>query len=85
MVDDPNRGLTKQRNYGISKVSDSIDIVCFLDDDIVLTKTYFEILIDTYSKYPDAGCVGGYIIGDVKWRKLKFDERHSDDVGRSYR
>jgi glycosyltransferase involved in cell wall biosynthesis len=72
----PNvRGLTKQRNFGISKVSDSIDIVCFLDDDIVLTKTYFKILIDTYSKYPDAGGVGGYIINDVKWRKLKSDER----------
>ena len=75
MVDDPNRGLTKQRNYGISKVSDSIDIVCFLDDDIVLTKTYFKNLINTYSRYPDAGGVGGYIIDDIKWRKLKSDER----------
>jgi glycosyltransferase involved in cell wall biosynthesis len=74
-VDKKDRGLTKQRNYGISKVSDSIDIVCFLDDDIVLTKTYFKNLINTYSKYPDVGGVGGRIIGDVKWRKLKSDER----------
>ena len=49
LVDKKDRGLTKQRNYGISKVSDSIDIVCFLDDDIVLTKTYFKNLINTYS------------------------------------
>jgi glycosyltransferase involved in cell wall biosynthesis len=75
LVDKKDRGLTKQRNYGISKVSDSIDIVCFLDDDIVLTKTYFKNLINTYSKYPDVGGVGGRIIGDVKWRKLKSDER----------
>ena len=32
-VEETDRGLTKQRNYGIKKVSQASDIVCFLDDD----------------------------------------------------
>ncbi len=74
-VDKANRGLTKQRNFGISKVAKEIDIVCFLDDDIVLTPTYFKKLIGTYKKYPNAGGVGGYIINEVNWRKLKSNEK----------
>ena len=74
-VDDQNRGLTKQRNFGISKVSNAMDIVCFLDDDIILTKTYFKKLIETYRTYPNAGGVGGYIINEVHWKKLKPSEK----------
>src|SRR5690606_15702435 len=44
-VEEHERGLTKQRNYGIQKVADTSDIVCFLDDDIVLTPEYFQNLI----------------------------------------
>ena len=76
-VSDEDRGLTKQRNFGIAKVSNSIDVVCFLDDDIVLTPTYFKNLLSTYKKYPDAGGVGGYIINEVTWRKLKPNEKPS--------
>ena len=74
-VDKKDRGLTKQRNFGISKVSDNIDIVCFLDDDIILTNDYFKNLINTYQIYPDAVGVGGRIINEVKWRKLKSGEQ----------
>ena len=34
-VDETQRGLTKQRNFGISKVNKVINVVCFLDDDII--------------------------------------------------
>ncbi len=74
-VEDKDRGLTKQRNYGIEKVSAHIDIVCFLDDDIVLTENYFKNLIGTYSHYPNAGGVGGYIINEISWRQLKPNEK----------
>jgi GT2 family glycosyltransferase len=74
-VDNINRGLTKQRNFGISKVSNSVDVVCFLDDDIVLTPTYFQKLIGTYEIYPDAGGIGGYITNEVNWRVLKKNEK----------
>jgi glycosyltransferase involved in cell wall biosynthesis len=74
-VDKNDRGLTKQRNFGISKVNNSIDIVCFLDDDIVLTPKYFQKLIASYKMYPNAGGIGGYIINEVNWRILKPNEK----------
>ena len=48
------RGLTKQRNYGIARVGVTTDVICFLDDDIVLTNNYFENLLDTYQTHPAA-------------------------------
>lgn len=73
LVSDENRGLTKQRNFGINKVSDGIEIVCFLDDDTVLEENYFEELIKTYRVHPDALGVGGYIINETKWEKVNKD------------
>ncbi|MFM9824819.1 glycosyltransferase family 2 protein, partial [Flavobacterium sp.] len=61
-----HRGLTKQRNYGIERVGTEIEVVCFLDDDIVLEKNYFEQLLKTYEIYPEALGVGGYIINETK-------------------
>lgn len=66
-VDVSNRGLTKQRNFGIKKVSNDINVVCFLDDDVVLEADYFEQLISTYTIYPNAFAVGGYITNEVQW------------------
>lgn len=82
-VDENNRGLTKQRNFGVSKVSDEMEIICFLDDDIVLKPLYFETLLYTYVEIPKAIGVGGYIIDDnIKWRKnksnIKFNEFEYD-------
>ena len=68
-VPEAERGLTRQRNYGIKRVSREAEIVCFLDDDIVLEKDYFSQLIHTYHSYPDAMGVGGYIINEVDWEK----------------
>jgi GT2 family glycosyltransferase len=68
-VGDNSRGLTKQRNYGIKLVQKDIDVICFLDDDTILEKDYFENLIDTYKLYPKALAVGGYIINETNWEK----------------
>ncbi|WP_159023063.1 glycosyltransferase family 2 protein [Formosa sp. L2A11] len=68
-VNDNQRGLTKQRNFGISKVSERINVVCFLDDDITLDTSYFENLIGTYNTYPKALGVGGYITNEVIWER----------------
>ena len=59
-----HRGLTKQRNYGIARVENAIDVICFLDDDIVLTPAYFENLLNTYQSHHDALGVGGFIIDE---------------------
>ncbi len=75
-VDDANRGLTKQRNFGVNLVGKEIDIVCFLDDDIVLEPNYFEDLISTYKIHPEALAVGGYIINEANWDKSKNETKH---------
>ncbi len=80
-VDEKNRGLTKQRNFGISKIASDTNIVCFLDDDTLLDKAYFKELIQTYKK-TDAIAVGGFITNEVTWKPLqgsiKYDEFEMD-------
>lgn len=66
-VSQENRGLTRQRNFGIGKVALDSAIVCFLDDDTVLERNYFEEIIKTYEKHPEALGVGGYITNEVNW------------------
>ncbi len=61
-----HRGLTKQRNFGIERVGTEMEVVCFLDDDTVLEKDYFEELLKTYTIYPEAMGVGGAIIDETK-------------------
>ncbi|TJY32908.1 glycosyltransferase family 2 protein [Pontimicrobium aquaticum] len=68
-VEDNQRGLTKQRNFGIQKVSNASEIICFLDDDAVLENDYFEQLLKVYKVYPNALGVGGYITNEVIWKK----------------
>jgi len=63
-VNDEHRGLTRQRNYGISKLPGNSEIVAFLDDDVTVDPDYFEKLIETYSIYPDAIGVGGIDLKD---------------------
>jgi glycosyltransferase involved in cell wall biosynthesis len=72
-VSETDRGLTKQRNYGISNVSNETEIVCFLDDDTVLENTYFEKLLETYILYPEALGVGGFITNEVRWEQVADD------------
>lgn len=79
-VDAGHRGLTKQRNFGVKEVSTSSEIICFLDDDIVLEPNYFEALIKTYSEKKDALAVGGYIINEVSWTKSD----HKNDPSKFY-
>lgn len=67
-VDAANRGLTKQRNYGINLLNDNTEIICFLDDDTILTPNYFEALINTYKTKPNALAVGGYITNEIDWQ-----------------
>ncbi len=70
-VGDDERGLTKQRNYGIDHLDPAVDIVCFLDDDTVLHPNYFKALLNTYTLYPEALGVGGYISNEISWKKVE--------------
>lgn len=82
MVDAKDRGLTKQRNFGIANVSGKSEIVCFLDDDTVLQPDYFAELLKTYQIYPDALGVGGYITNETHWQKV--DENYKADRSEFY-
>ena len=64
-----DRGLTRQRNFGINQVHEKSQVICFLDDDTVLENNYFEELISTYNSKNDALAVGGYIINENSWSK----------------
>jgi len=81
-VEPKDRGLTKQRNFGINKVNPISEIVCFLDDDTVLEKDYFQKLIQTYFDYPDALGVGGYITNEVDW--VKVEENYMPKINEFY-
>jgi len=82
-VDNKHRGLTKQRNYGISRLPENTEIVAFLDDDIKVEPDYFGELIKTYKSQPDAIGVGGIdLIGNmyvkkqsgIKYKKFNYYE-----------
>jgi len=73
LVDNEDRGLTKQRNFGIKNVSNATEIVCFLDDDTILEADYFENLLETYNSFSEALGVGGYISNEIKWEEVSED------------
>jgi GT2 family glycosyltransferase len=84
LVSDADRGLTRQRNFGIKKTAADSQIVCFLDDDTVLEPQYFEEILKTYSLHPEALGVGGYITNESRWEPVgenyqaKIDEFYYD-------
>jgi GT2 family glycosyltransferase len=61
------RGLTKQRNFGIFKVSNHSEVICFLDDDTILEPTYFEEIINAFQSDNDIVGVGGVAINEMRW------------------
>ena len=73
LVPPEHHGLTKQRNYGIERVGEEMEIVCFLDDDTVLGNDYFEQLLQTYQIYPEALGAGGYIINESQCEYVGYD------------
>lgn len=72
-VREEQRGLTRQRNYGIDKLRRDMEVVCFLDDDILLDPAYFKELIGTYDRFPEALGVSGYITNEVTWKQVSRD------------
>ena len=70
-VGETDRGLTKQRNFGVKKVNERSNIICFLDDDTVLSSNYFEELMKSYCQYPNAIGIGGYINNEVNWEVIQ--------------
>lgn len=76
-VDKENRGLTKQRNFGISKIAPNSEILCFLDDDTVLEANYFEEIINAFESDPEIVGVSGIEINENKWIKKEPNQHYS--------
>ncbi len=71
-VDENQRGLTKQRNFGINKVKEDAEVVCFLDDDVVLEANFFEQLLLPFSEEDIIGC-DGLIMNENYWQPIQED------------
>lgn len=78
-VAEKDRGLTRQRNFGIDILKPDCEIVCFLDDDVILEKEYFKQLLNTYEKEPEALAVSGYITNDADWQQVEDANEISKD------
>jgi GT2 family glycosyltransferase len=66
------RGLTRQRNYGVPRAGG--EIIAFLDDDTVPEPDYFQEIRRCFERHPEAGGVGGYIVEPV-WRPATNDAK----------
>ncbi len=76
-VEPKDRGLTKQRNFGISKVNASAKIVCFLDDDTVLEQDYFKNIIKIYAENSSVVGVGGIAINENSWQRKGTGKKYN--------
>jgi GT2 family glycosyltransferase len=77
-----HRGLTKQRNYGIERLGKEMEVVCFLDDDTILEKGYFEETIRTFETHPSISGVGGVAINENSWTLAEPNKKY--DAHRYY-
>ncbi len=62
-----HRGLTKQRNFGVSKTSEKAEVICFLDDDTILEPEYFQEIIAAYKSDDTIVGVAGVAINENRW------------------
>lgn len=76
-VSENDRGLTKQRNFGISKCSNLSNIICFLDDDTVLKENYFNNVLQTFKADTNIVGVGGVAINENRWQPKANDKKYN--------
>lgn len=70
-VNPEDRGLTRQRNFGIKKINKTSQIVCFVDDDTVLERDYFKNIVSIFRYNKDITGVGGVAINENNWFEKK--------------
>lgn len=66
-VPQEERGLTRQRNWGIARAQG--DVIAFLDDDTVPEPDYFAEVLACFERHSGAVGVGGYIANEVAWTR----------------
>ena len=53
------------RNFGIKESSKKSKLICFLDDDVTISKDYFNEILDIFNKNKEVVAVGGYQINNL--------------------
>ncbi len=84
-VPEEERGLTRQRNYGIAAIGARAphDVVAFLDDDTIPAAGYFAEILACFDRHPEAVGVGA-ALDEVAWRRLD-DPAGGPNNGRAIR
>ena len=77
LVSAEERGLTKQRNFGIENASKNSSVISFLDDDTELLPNYFEELIKTFIDDNSISGVGGVAINENKWSLVVPNKKYN--------
>jgi GT2 family glycosyltransferase len=67
-------GLTRQRMLGLDNLDPDVDLVHFVDDDVVLEPDYFKAIEQEFVRRPDALGVGGRI-ANLPRHKPRLDHR----------
>jgi GT2 family glycosyltransferase len=84
LVDQSDRGLTRQRNFGIERVNPNSEIVSFLDDDTILEPDYFKELIKTFEIDDLITGVGGIAINENGWIKKDINKKYNSKLFYEY-
>ncbi|WP_304198409.1 glycosyltransferase family 2 protein [Flavobacterium alvei] len=71
------RGLTRQRNFGVQKAGNSMEVIAFLDDDTVLEVDYFKEIIKTFEENQNFSGVGGVAINENGWSLVQPNKKYN--------
>jgi GT2 family glycosyltransferase len=74
LVNATQRGLTKQRNFGIGKLTSDSEIVIFLDDDLILDQEFCQNIISSFEDFEIVGAEG-FILNENHWNPGYRDNR----------
>lgn len=72
--------LTAARNLGVQKASKTSKIICFLDDDVTLSKGYFNEITRVFNEHPEAKGVSVY----QKLPKFRIMSKFENFIKRSF-
>lgn len=75
------RGLTRQRNYGVARARGAV--VAFLDDDTVPETDYFAETLACFERHAEACGVGGFITNEVEWWRADEGARARPSIYKS--
>lgn len=71
LVTTSTRGLSKNRNIAIENISEDTELIMFSDDDLVFCDGYENIILDEFSRHPEADAIK-FNLNCISERKLSM-------------